>query len=86
MTYTPGPWAFVLFDDEPNKAFVQWPYGYAEVHGSRFGRENNARLIAAAPELLEALRFMLDHIGDPVGLETRDGFNAAAALVARLDG
>jgi hypothetical protein len=54
--HTPGPWDFSLREAEPNEAFVTWAYGHAAVHGSRFGREANARLIAAAPDLLEALR------------------------------
>jgi len=57
-THTPGPWKFALFEHAPNEAFVQWRAGYAEVHGSRAGREANARLIAAAPDLLAALQGM----------------------------
>ena len=49
--HTPGPWSVAFFDDEPNIAVVQWPYGFAEVRGSRAGREANARLIAEAPNL-----------------------------------
>ena len=30
---------------DPNCEIVQWPYGYAEIHGSRFGRKNIAFLI-----------------------------------------
>jgi hypothetical protein len=55
MQHTPGPWKFALFEHEPNEAFVQWRAGFAAVHGSRAGRETNARLIAAAPDLLAAL-------------------------------
>lgn len=51
-----------------------------------FPSEADKRLIEAAPELLAALRYMVAHIGDPMALETRDGFNAARELVARLDG
>ena len=58
MNHTPGPWKFALFDADPNQAFVQWKSGYAAVHGAREGREANAILIAAAPEMLEALRGM----------------------------
>ena len=47
----------LLMEDpaDPNVAYVKWPYGYAEVHGSRYGRDRNARLFAAAPLLLAAL-------------------------------
>ena len=58
--HIPGPWKFVLLDEYPNEAFVQWPNGGCSVSGSRVGRENNARLIAAAPDLLEALLSIYD--------------------------
>jgi hypothetical protein len=48
--HTPGPWKIAFFEYEPNEVFVQWPHGYAAVHGSRAGREANARLIAVAPD------------------------------------
>ena len=54
--HTPGPWQVSLLDKYPNEAFVNWPNGFASVNGSRAGREANARLIAAAPDLLAALR------------------------------
>jgi hypothetical protein len=38
----------------------------------------------AAPELLDALRYMVQNIGQPVALETRDGFAAARELLQRL--
>ena len=39
---------FMEDPEDPNVAYVKWPYGYAEVHGSRYGRDRNARLFAAA--------------------------------------
>jgi len=37
--------------DDPNCALVQWPSGYAEIHGSRFYREWIALLLEQLPEL-----------------------------------
>lgn len=34
-----------------NCALVQWPFGYAEIHGSRFGRESVALFLEQASEL-----------------------------------
>jgi len=65
VNHTPGPWKFALFDADPNQAFVQWKSGYAAVHGAREGREANARLIATAPEMLEALKLASSIIGHP---------------------
>jgi hypothetical protein len=74
--HTPGPWRFALFEHEPNEAFVQWQAGFAAVHGSRAGREANAHLIAAAPDLLQAL---LNLVGT---LCAADGSNMEADLDA----
>lgn len=46
--HTPGPWR----QDRRSVLIPLAPYEYAEAYG---GTEANARLIAAAPELLEAL-------------------------------
>ena len=63
MKHTPAPWkvikaqrGFVIADDENT-------YDIAVVRDAsdRFDNEANARLIAAAPELLEALKWYLDN-------------------------
>jgi hypothetical protein len=51
----------------------------ASVYGDT--TEANARLIAAAPELLEALRRVLSLTADP-----NDIFHAEQELLARIDG
>jgi hypothetical protein len=87
-THTPGPWKFALFEHAPNEAFVQWRAGYAEVHGSRAGREANARLIAAAPDLLAALQALVDlDDGDSPALWAHSGdFERARAAIAKATG
>ena len=60
--HTPGPWVI----QETNFAQQKNVYAQADkppiatVYGSTGENEANARLIAAAPEMLEALRNLLD--------------------------
>lgn len=43
---------------DPNYALVQWPYGYAEIHGSRHGRELVAEFLEHAHALyVDAMRW-----------------------------
>ena len=54
--HTPGPWRVVHHNDDTNRVVV---FGICEVWSTSRGTEAklaNARLIAAAPELLEALK------------------------------
>jgi len=71
--YTPGPWRA----ERPRKRwrvrnmegiFVMEDWGglqHAEVR-----READARLIAAAPQLYEALKVIVEHYGDPLQVAT----------------
>jgi hypothetical protein len=89
---TPGPW--VVAHDHPDEetrkslAFIRPTSAnsydgesIADIYccGGDTKREANARLIAAAPALLEALRAMLDcYVNDPLGW--MDKQNAASNL------
>ncbi len=53
--HTPGPWTY----DAANTGSILHPYGVVQVGGESEEREANARLIAAAPELLEVAKRML---------------------------
>lgn len=56
---TPGPW----MDEGVYIGSVHWPFQVAEVakfFGHEVLDECNAKLIAAAPELLEALQFIIN--------------------------
>ena len=71
MPHTPGPW---IFDgdyiwSEPDRCYVADPQTEDMLSGEAIPKrearariEANARLIAAAPDLLEALRYM---VSDP---------------------
>ena len=54
--HTAGPWQ-VEYDELTEEWLVFWKRGYASVGG--FNNTYNAHLIAAAPEMLQALRAML---------------------------
>ncbi len=71
MRHTPGPWAFIV----PDGVSVRHPQVYSDTgpvcnatwlgDGRLKELEANARLIAAAPDLLEALDAMLSSPNDP---------------------
>ncbi len=78
--HTPGPWKITdPFDNNTKRASVYWKcikdqsgITLAEVKGRHYGTKNtiaeaNAKLIAAAPEMLNNLynaeAFLLDHTG-----------------------
>ena len=87
--HTPGPW---VADEYPHGDVWQIKYGkrgnwLAEImiDGDQKGAAADARLIASAPDLLEALtrlvRIETDH-GDPTGPE----WDAALAAIAKAHG
>jgi hypothetical protein len=55
--HTPGPWKL----DRNSVLIPIAPYEWADAYG---GSEANARLIAAAPDLLEALQDLCDTLGE----------------------
>ena len=92
-THTPGPWHVtkgpaareIRADDGPYIASV---YDIAVTYGER---NANARLIAAAPELLDAARLAVDAIGqtrDDFGLkvELEKAYLALRAAIAKAEG
>ncbi len=95
--HTPGPWEFdgsYIRAGEPIGSYkqpVKMSSAYIEdafTDGCRPDAEfdANMRLISAAPDLLQALIYMVNNIGQPCSLETRDGFNAARAAIAKATG
>lgn len=90
LNHTPGPWHL----GGRNNAIVYAQDGYAVAnaetyHGEHGGAfESNARLIAAAPELLEALRDALAALLYPVTHESSRAAIAtkAYATIAKVEG
>ena len=88
MTHTPGPW---IVDGKPG-------YEAPEIHaGNRriarvlyhLGSEDrevdaNARLMAAAPDLLEACKLTIDDIGEHGG--PNSVYKACTAAIAKAEG
>lgn len=65
-THTPGPWAtavvvkdFVSVIDEKNGQYIADVYYRSDDHGNN-ETEANARIIAAAPKLLDVLKDLVD--------------------------
>lgn len=98
-TFTPGPWKYGPLDEENTaKRRVLSASGLlvAEARGATGPasvRDANARLIAAAPELLEALRdvlpFAISLVGDYKPGATDEDFdkiNRAVAVIAKAEG
>ena len=83
LQHTPGPWKFSLFDGEPNVALVQMRHGFATVHGTRVGRVANAHLMAAAPDLLSALREIVDIESQSTDPEIRSAVNQARSAIKK---
>jgi hypothetical protein len=95
MTHTPGPWSHapilshgeyeICHDGCHAIAFVYAGDGLDEI--TTFPSESNARLMSAAPDLLDALEWMIEHDesgpGDDYHLA---GLERAKAAVAKARG
>lgn len=88
MKYTPGPWqadptkSFYVFGEQEPESFNTRPFV------ANASTEANARLIAAAPELLAVLERLLrclSWIQHPTGL-TLDAMEQARAAIAKAKG
>lgn len=64
MTYTPGPWEYSN-DLTRNSGTSGWSVGPIAHQVAEVDSEDNARLIAAAPELLAALRDIEATVHEP---------------------
>jgi hypothetical protein len=95
MTHTPGPWTTEqpsgLTNPEPNWLPIYAPKWWhlakvvVELDGERSEEgEANARLIAAAPELLEACKAIADHYDEDEILS--GDLNKLRAAIAKAEG
>lgn len=91
MKYTPGPWSVV---HEMTSTYIrttshnpQTDVSVAEVCRTK-ERGYNARLIAAAPELLEVLKDALEFIRPQYGYDSRlaDLLSRADSIIAKAEG
>ena len=87
--HTPGPWEMMPPLGEGNysvmssKVNAGGNWYVAEIpNGSHAEAQANARLIAAAPELLDALRLVLAHDGALTGAD----WTAIRAAIAKAEG
>ena len=89
-SYTPGPWHVqwdnpVIVQNEPGQAVADCD---SNVYIEFRAKESNARLIAAAPDLLEALKELLE--GNPPGKvefhTTEFGIDLARKAIAKAEG
>lgn len=91
--HTPGPWrdvgdGYVEAQSAPLKFRSGWYDSAYLTADSKDEWEANARLIAAAPELLEALEGLLEYCGGSVADEhlDEDELKAARAAIAKARG
>ena len=75
--HSPGPWN--ITDDWPGRLSIVASDGRIIAVANEFGAEKNAnaRLIAAAPELLDASKFALEELHCPDGDDAECGALAA---------
>lgn len=87
MAHTPGPYALKQESIERDWQILTAPGGriIANVHIGNEIDMANARLIAAAPELLEALKVCAQFIVDCDGLAS-DEYSRASAAIAKATG
>lgn len=85
--HTPGPWN--VEDETPFSLWVSCPDGKNPLHQNRLNRDRlaNARLMAASPDLLEALRIALEVMSSVDGENNCSrGINAAEYAIAKATG
>lgn len=64
MQHTPGPWTVTLSNDARKESRIVGADETTVVAG-RFPLSTDARLMAAAPDLLAALRDLIEDLGEP---------------------
>jgi len=86
MSATPGPWRVVTNPHAPANFAVEAENGeYIGNVGVGFS-ESDARLIAAAPELLESLKSLMHGLDDYWQDQNPDAVAAARAAIAKAEG
>ena len=93
MSHTPGPWKWVgdigashLHGPGDEFDHVLFYADYENLSLWGHNATDNARLIAAAPDLLAALRGLIAEIGVTAVFQDHPAFNAARAAIAKATG
>jgi len=91
MSHTPGPWLHRTKSDSVHKPPIQEPYKFGDLifrfHDEQNPNDADLALILAAPELLEALKSLVDLEDGHVGVFTLDEImDAARAAIAKAEG
>jgi len=89
--HTPGQWVIANSDAYNTVVIAQGAEICTVIEHQGGDRKANARLIAAAPELLAALRGAMERWGDVIGSQDHDFEDAAVlsrarAAIARAEG
>ena len=89
MAHTPGPWRV---DTDAERVVTEYVDDKIEVHTGETSRQSDLRLIAAAPELLEACRAASGHtypnLADADDLTESDAecWDMLRAAIAKAEG
>lgn len=86
--YTPGPWNLVQHNEKDSRVGRKTLLAivYSEAFRDRENQEANARLIATAPDLLEACRLAKKHLEPDLIEPGRSVFWALVAAIAKAEG
>jgi hypothetical protein len=88
MSHSPAPWTVSPDPEWPAEAFSVNGKDHMEIAG-RIGKQGDARLIAAAPELLaalEACREVCNALAQKGSVFAREAVTAADAAIAKAKG
>lgn len=86
--HTPGPWVFQAHDHWLPAVVIGesvWHAGLVTGRERPGEHEANARLIAAAPDLLAALKALLPWVAAPPS-DSAEAWRAAQAAIAKAEG
>jgi len=91
MPHTPGPWRFAKDGDEPywnvDMPLQDGSSGYGFANAMVYTTEEDARLIAAAPDLLKAAKSLVELIEvDYIGFDSIEEWRMAVAAIAKAEG
>ena len=83
--HTPGPWIVVSRGMFSPKVVDANGLGICHTTYAPTGAEDNARLIAAAPDLLKALQYMLN-VCPAIDAQGEEAHYQARAVIAKAEG